>query len=699
MELQRLGSRCGSGFVLILLAAGCGGGSGSASGLRVSPPVGEVKNVTVTPEGDDAFIVDYRVTDILETVELRFEFSQDLGGTFTASEATSGERELEVGETTGRLTWRAVEDLGMSGQGDLVLRITPYGKASGRPGLAAVSAPFEYRENSAPQLLACQAVASPSGGIVTIRLSARDAEGDVVTFSGAYSTNRGRTVSPAAFTEATGTSIALAPEPRTVDVMWDAASALDEGIFSQVTFTIVLRNESQSASAVTPSFTLNTYRPTITGITIEDIPDYMNGSTTFTNLDNAEQSFRLLVPRRGFTLHVGYAAHEDGASLDTSSLSVAASVPLGPAGEIAAEEDLGALFLCGGADALLVVTESMSLPPGPVTLTATVADTLGNRSLPLSYEFDVESANQAVRPFASADTWRIDFSRDYWTLQSQVSGQRVTVTTQFTPNGQADFIDDLALLGLYSAEAPDLSAQVVELVKDRTLANLREFYEIDQDGTPGADSPAITFTLAANQGTSVIAVGGADPGGGYTLGRAYFDRGNTGREQNTSAVLGVFTTSLIRFYINVSYSFKDAFDPFIPSRGDPIGTVPEDAVILDDAFVPGAEGNTDAAEERYQDLYAAAEAFGRAAAAILAHEIGHGVGLVANGPPPQGLFGGESNASFSGYWTDPYHFDAPGNNVMESSMSFTTMQYRGSQALRFDPLDRAYLLERILLTR
>ena len=122
-------------------------------------------------------------------------------------------------------------------------------------------------------------------------------------------------------------------------------------------------------------------------------------------------------------------------------------------------------------------------------------------------------------------------------------------------------------------------------------------------------------------------------------------------------------------------------------------------MILSETFVPGAPENDQAQEDRYNDLYTAADALGRAVAAILAHEVGHSIGLVANGPPPTGLFGGETNAAFAEYWTDPYHLDTVGNNIMVAAMSYTVMQYRGSRALTFNELNMAYLLERILLTR
>ena len=84
-------------------------------------------------------------------------------------------------------------------------------------------------------------------------------------------------------------------------------------------------------------------------------------------------------------------------------------------------------------------------------------------------------------------------------------------------------------------------------------------------------------------------------------------------------------------------------------------------------------------------------------AVVLAHEIGHSIGLVANSEPSSGLFGGEYNAAFSGPYTSTFHLDTPGNNIMAASISFTGSIATGSNASAFNDLNTAYLLHRLLL--
>ncbi len=680
-------------FVCLLLG-GCGGGGGGGGGA--SAPTASVQELTVSPQGEEAFGIACYVTVVPEPVRLTLEYSEDRGVTFHASAAVTGQTVLAQGADRGALVWRAIDDLGSASQGDVVVRVTPFGAQTGTQGTPAVSTPFAYRENSAPEVTAVAPTASPAGSPVTISVTGRDAEGDAVLLAASYSLDGGGTYTAID----TWGPIAFPAGGTVAQFQWGARDSLGEGEFPQVRIKVVAQDAAAQDERVSSSFRIITYRPRVTGITVEGIPLTMNGSTPFTNTSNQLQTYRLLVPASGFTLQVYYEAHEDGGAIDPTSLSFTAGRPIGPSGELAAGTDLGARFTAGAQEAALAVGPDLLLPAGALTVTATIADELGNTAEDCNYTFTVETAGEAFRPFQRQDAWGLVFTRDYWTVAATCpNGTTVTVTPTFGANGTADFIDDLTLLGLYNASYADLSARVAALVKERVLANLRSFYSRPADGVLDAADVPIVFTLSTGSATSTIAMGGADPAGGYTLGRAYFDRGNSRYDQNVSASLGIFATNLIRFYINTSFTFKNLFDEFIPGRGQPIGTAPEDAQVLSDAFVPDAPGNTQAQENRYTAIQQAADGFGRALAAIAAHEIGHSVGLVANGAPSTGLFGGERNAEFAGSFTDSYHLDTPGNNVMESSMSFTVTQYTGTRTLKFNPMNIAYLLQRILVKR
>ncbi|HAK96089.1 MAG TPA: hypothetical protein DCM87_14125 [Planctomycetes bacterium] len=680
---------------LCLLIAGCGGGGGGGGGGIAPMPAASIREVAVEASGADAFAVDFRVTPVSEALRVTLEYSEDCGMTFRASVSPESQVVLDEGVESGRIIWRAAEDIGASPQGDLVVRVTPRGVQSETAGTPAVSLPFAYGANSPPSVAWVAPASLPAGSPAAIVVAAADPEGDAVVIFAAYSTDGGRTFTPAD----TWGPVRLAPEGTTAQFRWDAFAALGEGEFEEVLIKAVARDAASEGERVSAPFDLVTLRPRVTGITVEGVPLTMNGSAPFTNLAGEEEAYRLLVPACGFTLQVFFAPHEKGAAIDPSSLRVTTACPLGPAGETPAGTDFGSLFLAGEEEAALAIPERLAFPPGRVAVYATIADRLGNTSEACAYEFTAESGGEAFHPFAKRDAWGIDLARDNWTTAASCVNGTVTITTAFAPNGTPDFIDDLALIGLYDARHAAEGERVAALVKDRLVAELYGFYTRPDDGVLAGARAEIEFTLSALDATSMIGVGGADPAGGYTLGRALFDRGNARFEYNATAGLGIFGTNLIRFYINSSFTFRSLFDPFIPGRGRPVGTAPEDARVLSDEFIPGDAANTAAEEARYDAIVRATAGFARALAAIAAHEIGHSVGLVANGPPPFGLFGGEKNAEFAGRFTDPYHLDTPGNNIMESAMSFTVMQYTDWRALAFNPLAMAYLLEKALVKR
>ena len=69
---------------------------------------------------------------------------------------------------------------------------------------------------------------------------------------------------------------------------------------------------------------------------------------------------------------------------------------------------------------------------------------------------------------------------------------------------------------------------------------------------------------------------------------------------------------------------------------------------------------------------------------ILAHEIGHSVGLVAMGPNPNGLHGDESL----------HDLHAQGSDVMASAVSYESLI---TLTFAFRDLDLSYLRQRVLM--
>ncbi len=142
-------------------------------------------------------------------------------------------------------------------------------------------------------------------------------------------------------------------------------------------------------------------------------------------------------------------------------------------------------------------------------------------------------------------------------------------------------------------------------------------------------------------------------------------------------------------YLQVGDSFTTrfaaAFLPLAPALGGtPAGADLRDATVLD----PGFRWDTAAGTERarYSVVMSAADDWATAIGTILAHEIGHAVGLVAPGRSSDGLHGDET-----------YHneFAAP-EDVMAASTGFESLVELEHS---FRDLNLAYLRHRVLVKR
>jgi hypothetical protein len=168
------------------------------------------------------------------------------------------------------------------------------------------------------------------------------------------------------------------------------------------------------------------------------------------------------------------------------------------------------------------------------------------------------------------------------------------------------------------------------LVIRRTLGYVSRYYGNLEDGAPGAGGLAISFVRpeGPSQG-SLPDVGDVSfPGPlvynsictrnsntGSTIGTAYLDNGNTRVEHNcgnpSDLVLGVFANRLV--------------GPFRAAMGNGIRNVPVTA-----ADIPALESllaGNDPSGPREEAIEQACERWARVLGAVIAHEIGHSLGL------------------------------------------------------------------------
>jgi hypothetical protein len=407
--------------------------------------------------------------------------------------------------------------------------------------------------------------------------------------------------------------------------------------------------------------------------------------TATVNGINATRRAGLVLPPSGFTIDVD-ATDADDQSPDLGNCEVLLEGS-GPGPGSAA---LLADATIGYSTVRLRVPAGASLAPGAWTLSVRVPDLAGNRGESAPLQFTVVEPTALLQPFERTQiVWvRTDLDRD--------------------GNGRADFDDDLLRLGFTTANDPSgTNAYMRRLVLDGIIATSSHLYGRGSRGEP-LDGGSVPLRFTTREPIRVqhtqMSLGGLDPEGDRhrvygagstgTLGRAYYDYRNANpaeRDTSTSPGLGVFpgemwlyqTSIHLQVWPTYTTAFAQRFQALCPDMGGtPAGAHPLDAAVLSPGFAYATASPPERA--RWQTIMDAADDWCTVIGIVLAHEIGHSVGLVAPGAAPSGLFGDSSlHDSYAG-----------ATEVMASSVGYeamTTLQYA------FRDIDLAYLRQRVLL--
>lgn len=443
--------------------------------------------------------------------------------------------------------------------------------------------------------------------------------------------------------------------------------------------------------------------PSIDDLTIADIDQELNGTGPAGGV--------LQVPTNGWQLDLEYS---DNTAVATSQIVVTADVAVQTsAGSLPAGADLTASLSeveATTSEATFLVPASVQFPQGPVTLTAIVADVSGLSSTPATFSFAVRPFTDALQPFETganpSQVWFVDFDRDLESYTTAPGGAGVQVGVTPGANGVSDFEDLIRVLGLTSATpTPNVQAGmdsnevVVALFQAALLADLNAYYD-DANVTFTLTRPAGSFNGNTNVsyeslGYSAVSVAGsADPTGqSGVLGLAIFDPSNTTQNDNTNddffgSRLGVFLHTIVDSGLRSASvtNFRVTFDPFTSALGGtPIGEAALDAERLTGLL---SDGRAMAIDRAILDL-------ARFTATVTAHECGHSVGLVENGPMPTGLYGDDSvnfPGSANGHIRNASLFPPGATNVMSPGLSYTTAT---SRETAFNTLNMAYLREQV----
>ncbi len=409
-------------------------------------------------------------------------------------------------------------------------------------------------------------------------------------------------------------------------------------------------------------------------LTVNQIPDYLNGSepailnngTPADTSDDISQPFTLQVPRERFDINVGLLDAND--PIDRSSVRLSALVD-------GVESDLSTELHFGDDETaiwgLALIRSGNALPLGRVDIQVS-AKTVSGKSY--ARELRVESVELPPEkdPFDRPMIWLLRDDVDFFTTtRTALSGFKYSLDTAAGPNGVADFLEELTAMG---AQGPDdtINLKFMNWIRSAISTEIYRIFGIGPDGVAhdeielklvwsndaGAPVPA-DFTPTGD--FSMMRLGGTFEG---YLGYSRYAEFNEERINDSVLEYGVASAGVLTA-LTSTYGIADAFKAIHFEKGFPVGTHVEDATVFADGFDPYDRTRPEAAE-RHRELKEVARYIALALAPVIAHEMGHAMGLMPNGLPPEGFFGNRPDVSFVGSRTNSLHTDLPGLNLMQA---------------------------------
>ena len=489
--------------------------------------------------------------------------------------------------------------------------------------------------------------------------------------------------------------------------------------------------------------------PAIDAVILERLSADMDGSGTYVDTKGTSgKAFDVYLPRGGWLVTVLYSDH-GGAGIDESTFSAKASVAVG---DDKANAELASRFDVTPTQATWTTPAAGFATGDDATFTFSIKDlaTTPNASTATKITIDVFDSSASAKnggdhhPFDERDTWVLRGDLDAYaaTYSTSTSPKRQGAKTTIGSNGVLDLDESLRVVGLNSASMTAAARATVNgkrrstnvivraLFLERTRALLRERFGIDEDGTRFSDSVEIEFLLPGERGSlsslpvystsnafnssksfSEMSIGGTQKAESNAfsstsaLASAWYDVRNRREEANlnlgTGSVTGVYLLSMMKYNVNSTGYFKTKITSRLVSihGGTPAGEHASDDDVLSGSFDRSASSNL-THNARYDTIMEAIELLALYTSTVVAHEIGHSVGLAATGAPKTGVFGGAhyKNTFTEATSTRPNtngHLDSIGNDIMPAAIGFDSAAQSGADFARFSAMNMAYLRGRL----
>ncbi|MGB0589601.1 MAG: calcium-binding EGF-like domain-containing protein [Myxococcota bacterium] len=440
-------------------------------------------------------------------------------------------------------------------------------------------------------------------------------------------------------------------------------------------------------------------------LTVSRIPDYLNGSLPYFDASlGSNEAFYVRTSLERTCLDV--APLEGSGPVDWSTLSLSCDRPFiaegltaKAAGESYAMD--GALEDDGWRSVCIAFTEP--LVDAVVTCSASVEGPSGHVGA-AAMDFLTTPLPANLDPMAAPQTWVLSFERDVWSHTAPIGFLGLTNTFIADGNGIPDFDEAMAAIGLMDLNNPAVAAWSRAQLKQAIKRHFVACYDPRDDaGIPigfvlddAAGAPSLSeFSSGprSSENFSVLSIGGWDPKGDAVWGRCPYDANNQRNEDvSQSPELGVMTGqvagAILTSNLNVGYPAE-----LVPQvGGTAFGADFADGIVLGADFDIGSPD----LPARVEAVLYAIELVAAFTALVGCHEVGHSLGLLPNGPPPEGLFGGVLGPTWVGEQTTPMHCEI-GHNIMGAAISIYDAYVQLTEPRMFTPLVEAYLRSEIVV--